>query len=204
MLSIYDLKPAFQNLLRPLVRFLARQGVRANHITITAIVLSLAIGGAILRWPDIRWPLLSLPLVLFLRMGLNAIDGMLAREHTMKTNLGAILNELGDVISDVSMYLPFAAMTGISAPLVVIIVVLAITGEMTGVVAIQISGVRRYDGPMGKSDRAFVFGAIALALGLGFRPYFWVNLVLTSVILFLLLTIFNRAHQALKGATIAN
>ena len=28
-------------------------------------------------------------------------------------------------------------------------------------------GERRYDGPMGKSDRAFVFGTVGLLLGLG-------------------------------------
>ena len=204
MPSIYDVKPAFQNLLRPLVRFLARRSVSANQVTITAVLLSLAVGGVILRWPDLRWPLLSLPLALFLRMGLNAIDGMLAREHSMKTNLGGILNELGDVISDSAMYLPFAMITGISVPLVVIVVVLAVIGEMIGVAAIQVAGLRRYDGPMGKSDRAFVFGSLALALGLGFRAYFWVNLTLAMVILLLLLTIFNRVHQALKGATIEN
>jgi len=33
-------------------------------------------------------------------MALNAIDGMLAREHHMQSKLGAILNELGDVVSD--------------------------------------------------------------------------------------------------------
>ena len=51
-------------------------------------------------WPEVRWPLLLIPVVLVLRMALNAIDGMLAREHGMRTRLGALLNELGDVISD--------------------------------------------------------------------------------------------------------
>ena len=38
-----------------------------------------------------------------------------------------------------------------------VIVVLTLVSEMTGVVAVQIGASRRYDGPMGKSDRAFVF-----------------------------------------------
>ena len=37
--------------------------------------------------------------------------------------------------------------------------------EMAGVVAVQIGAERRYDGPMGKSDRAFTFG---LLHGFGF------------------------------------
>lgn len=50
---------------------------------------------------------LLLPIVLFIRMTLNALDGMLARECNQKTRLGAILNETGDVISDIALYLPF-------------------------------------------------------------------------------------------------
>ena len=48
-----------------------------------------------------------LPIVLFIRMALNALDGMLARECNQQTRFGAILNETGDVISDIALYLPF-------------------------------------------------------------------------------------------------
>ena len=63
--------------------------------------------------------LLILPAVLFLRMALNAMDGMLAREHGQKTSLGALLNELGDVIADAGLYLPLAVVPGFDARLVV-------------------------------------------------------------------------------------
>ena len=53
-----------------------------------------------------------LPPVLLARMALNAVDGMLAREHAMQSALGAILNELGDVLSDTALYLPLAAAPG--------------------------------------------------------------------------------------------
>ena len=45
MASIYDIKPAFQNLLRPLTRALARNGVSANQVTLAAAVLSGGVGG---------------------------------------------------------------------------------------------------------------------------------------------------------------
>ncbi|MGV2390784.1 MAG UNVERIFIED_CONTAM: CDP-alcohol phosphatidyltransferase family protein [Microcystis novacekii LVE1205-3] len=57
-------------------------------------------GIAIVLWHCQRWLLLLMPLVLFMRIALNAIDGMLARDYNQKTSLGTILNELGDVISD--------------------------------------------------------------------------------------------------------
>ena len=63
------------------------------------MALSFATGLAIFHFRSMR-VLLLLPAVLFLRMALNAIDGMLAREHNQKSALGAILNELGDVFSD--------------------------------------------------------------------------------------------------------
>jgi CDP-diacylglycerol--glycerol-3-phosphate 3-phosphatidyltransferase len=43
--SIYELKPAFQRLLRPMVGALARGGITANHVTLAAAILSIAVGG---------------------------------------------------------------------------------------------------------------------------------------------------------------
>ena len=40
-MSIYALKPKFQNLLRPLVRQLAAKGVTANQVTLIACLLSI-------------------------------------------------------------------------------------------------------------------------------------------------------------------
>ena len=197
MPSIYDLKSKFQDLLRPLVNKLAAMGMNANQVTILAMLLSFTAGGLIVLLPGKHWPLLAIPLVLFIRMAWNAIDGMLAREHDMKSSLGAILNELGDVLSDAALYLPLALIAGVNATLIVLVVLMAVISEMTGVVAIQIGAQRRYDGPMGKSDRAFVFGAIGLVLGLGFDPQPWLDIVLGLVLLLLCLTVFNRARRAL-------
>ncbi|MGI9301232.1 MAG: CDP-alcohol phosphatidyltransferase family protein [Gammaproteobacteria bacterium] len=199
MASIYDLKPAFQNLLRPLTERLARAGITANQVTVAAAILSFVAGAIIFAFPDKRWPLLLIPLVLFLRMALNAIDGMLAREHEMKTPLGAILNELGDVFSDCALYLPLAVVPGIDARLIVVVVILAVISEMTGVLGVQTGADRRYDGPMGKSDRAFVFGTLGVLLGLGLAAGMWVHIVLGIVVVLLALTIFNRARSALHG-----
>ena len=197
MPSIYDLKPRFQTLLRPITRGLAAAGVTANQVTVTAAVLSVAVGACVALYPDRRWPLLIVPPLLFVRMALNAIDGMLAREHDMKSPLGAILNELGDVIADAALYLPFALVPGIRPALVVVVVIEGIISEMAGVVAVQIGGERRYDGPLGKSDRAFLFGFIGLLLGCGVGPGWWLDGLLVAAICLLALTIVNRARRSL-------
>ncbi len=197
MASIYDLKPKFQALLRPLTRALFGMGVTANQVTVFAALLSALTGLALLLHPAARWPLLLVPAVLFARMALNAIDGMLAREHDQKTRLGAVLNELGDVVSDAALYLPLALVPGFSAPLVVLIVLGAALSEMAGVLTQTLGASRRYDGPMGKSDRAFVFGAIGLALGLGLPGAAWLNQILGIVLLLLVWTVANRARRGL-------
>lgn len=197
MASIYDLKPRFQGLLRPIVGRLARNGVTANQVTVLAALLSILTGTLLSCWPTARWPLFLVPVVLFLRMALNAVDGMLAREHGQKSRLGAVLNELTDVISDSALYLPFALIPGLDPRLIIAAVVLAIIGEMAGVVAIQIGAERRYDGPMGKSDRAFAFGLLALLLGLGLTPGWWTTALLALIVLLGVVTILNRSRRAL-------
>lgn len=200
MPSIYDLKPVFQGLLRPAVRRLAGAGVTANQVTTAALLLSVATGAVIALQPGNMWWLLLLPVVLFLRMALNAIDGMLAREHDQKTRLGALLNELGDVLSDAALYLPLALVPGFSPAWIVLIVLAAALSEMTGVLAQTLGASRRYDGPMGKSDRAFVFGALGLVLGLGAPATGWLNHALGIVLLLLVWTVMNRAKRALAEA----
>ena len=200
MPSIYDIKPKFQAILRPIVNRLSAVGVTANQVTVYAVLLSFVGGALITLKPAANWPLLLVPFSLFLRMALNAIDGMLAREHDMKSSLGAMLNELGDVLSDVALYLPFALVPGLNPLIVVVVVILALVSEMTGVIAVQIGSKRRYDGPMGKSDRAFAFGLIGLILGLGLSLQAWINYLLILMILLLVLTIINRGRNALKEA----
>jgi CDP-diacylglycerol---glycerol-3-phosphate 3-phosphatidyltransferase len=198
MPTLYDIKPAFQRLLRPIVRNLAGAGITANQVTLMAALLSVATGAAIEHLPGRREVLFAVPIVLFVRMALNAIDGMLAREFGQKSRAGAILNEIGDVVSDAALYLPFAFLPGLSSKLVVVVVLLAIISEMTGVVAIQIGASRRYDGPMGKSDRAFLFGVLALLLAFGVPLGPWANVALAVGALLLIITIGNRARNALR------
>ncbi len=196
-MTIYDLKPAFQNMLRPVCKVLANAGVSANQVTVAALVLSLLVGSLFAGNPTSAWAAYLVPIWLFVRMALNAIDGMLAREHNMKSALGGVLNEIGDVISDTALYLPFALVPGLYPELVIAVVLLSILTEMAGVVAIQIGARRRYDGPMGKSDRAFVFGLLALLLGLGVETGWWMNAGLGVVALLTAWTVINRCRKAL-------
>lgn len=158
-MSVYQLKSRFQNLLRPLVVRLAAGGVTANQVTVAAALVSIILG-AFLAWSGNAAWFALVPVWLFLRMALNAIDGMLAREHGQKSTLGAYLNEIGDVVSDAALYAPFALVAPFSGPWIFAVIFLATLTEFAGLAGVTVGASRRYDGPMGKSDRAVIFGVL--------------------------------------------
>jgi len=194
-MTIYDLKPKFQALLRPTVQLLAKRGITPNQVTMFAMLLSILVGATIALTHGTRWILLFVPLFMFLRMALNAIDGLLAKEHDMKTKRGAMFNEMSDVIADVALFLPFALIAGVNPIWVVLFAVVGVFNEMAGVVAQTLNGERRYDGPMGKSDRVFVVGFIALLLGLGVTAGLWVDILFGVATLLAILSTYNRAMR---------
>ncbi|MDP8033321.1 CDP-alcohol phosphatidyltransferase family protein [Pasteurella atlantica] len=191
-MTIYDLKPKFQQLLMPLVNILHKKGISPNQVTIMAILLSALGGLCVLASVDNTKLLLLIPVILFVRMALNAIDGLLAKEFNQKTKFGAVLNELGDVISDSFLYLPFVYI--LDPVFVVIFVVLAILSEFSGVLSWAIIGERRYNGPMGKSDRAFLLGLLSVLIAF-FDAFYIANILLSISIILLLLTIYNRSKN---------
>ena len=198
MASIYDLKPRFQALLRPLSDALVRAKLSANDVTLGALLLSAAHGAWLALMPGSAWPVLLLPVTLFVRMAMNAIDGMMAKEHGQASAAGAVLNELSDVIADAALYLPFALIPGVNAPLVVLVVVAGVIGEMAG--GPLVKAPRSYAGPFGKSDRALAFGLLAILLGLGLQPGLWTTLYLAALLLLSALTIINRARRIVAEA----
>src|ERR1043166_2468490 len=182
MLSIYALDPRFQSLLRLRVGRLARVGVRASAVTVLAACLSVAVGAVLLANPAPSPLWLIFPAAMLLRMALNAADGMLAREFGQQSKLGCYLNEIGDVISDAAMLVPFMFLPAFDARWIGAAMVLAAISEMA----------KRKDGPMGKSDRAVVFGGLALWIGLGGSIAPWVAVWFPRVVVALLaITIVN-------------
>jgi len=201
MASLYALKPRFQALLRPMVGVLARAGVSANQVTVAAALGSAAVGGAATAWGRaLPWLFLLIPVWFLLRMALNAADGMLAREFGQKSPLGAYLNELCDVVADAALYLPFALVMPWGVPGVAAVVFLATVSEFAGVLGTMVGGERRYDGPMGKSDRALVFGALGAWVGLGLVVPVWSGWLWPALALLIALNIVNRVRAGLASA----
>ncbi len=203
MLTLYALKTRFQAMLRPLAARLAAHGVSANAVTLGTMGISCALGIALSASDSPRWFLL-LPLWMFLRMAFNAIDGLLAREHGQPSRLGAYLNELGDVVADAALLLPFAGVFPYGGASVGAVVLLAALSEFAGALGASLGSGRRNDGPMGKSDRAFVFGALGLAYGgLGDLPA-WAFWIMPGVAALSALTVVNRVRGGLNSPTDAD
>ncbi|UUS66454.1 MULTISPECIES: CDP-alcohol phosphatidyltransferase family protein [unclassified Acinetobacter] len=207
MPSIYQLKPAFQNLLRPLVKSLQHLGITANQVTLLAMFISLAVAFFIYIYfshNGIGILLLIFPVWMLIRMGFNAIDGMLAREFNQQSKLGAFYNELCDVISDSALYFSLICFAFIQAELLILTCFLAILAEYTGVMAPLVGQERRYDGPMGKSDRAFVFSIICIVIvtssifNFGLNTLSLIcNSILIIIIFLLFITIYNRIKNSI-------
>jgi CDP-diacylglycerol--glycerol-3-phosphate 3-phosphatidyltransferase len=199
-MSVYALKPKFQNLLRPMVRFLAESGITANQVTISAAFGSVLVGLVAGIGFPVHQLFLLMPVWLFLRMALNAIDGMLAREFGQKSARGAFLNELGDIASDIALVLPFLAISAFNPADIWAFALVGVIVECAGLIGPLAGASRRYDGPLGKSDRALVVGALGLWIGLGLpvapaATWLWRALVVLAVV-----TIIKRVNSGVAEA----
>jgi CDP-diacylglycerol--glycerol-3-phosphate 3-phosphatidyltransferase len=198
MLSVYQLKPKFQQLLVPVLNQLYKHQITANKITLSAIVWSAILGILLFLSPAHPIYLLFVAFGLLVRMALNALDGMMSRTFDQQSKLGEILNELGDVISDTVIFCGLFSFSFANNALVFLFIILSIVNEFSGVLTKLVSGIRRYDGPMGKSDRAlliglwcvlyFMFPAISNAF----------NVILIIALLLLILSSYKRLSNSLK------
>ena len=197
MISIYSIKPKFQQLLKPLLHFLFKMGVSANMITCWAILLS-AITGFLIWFEPNQNMLLILPLALLIRMALNALDGMMASTYHMQSKKGEVLNELGDVVSDFLLYFPLLKLFSIPIYILIAFLFMSVLNEYAGILAKAVSGTRQYDGPMGKSDRAFVIGLLSLVFYFthALNPY--IDYIFLVLILLLMLSTFFRIKKTLN------
>ena len=177
-MSLYQLKTQFQDQLRPISDTLVEQKITANQVTVSAVLLSIGTAYVIAKPAAKKQELwLLLPSSLFIRMALNAIDGMMAREHGQASKLGAILNEAGDIIADTALLASLIPHVTNSQSQVsergvfsnqrhiINFIVLSTSTELLAIASNTVLGVRANQGPLGKSDRAFMLGVFGACMG---------------------------------------
>ena len=198
MISTYTIKPKFQQLLKPVLEWLFKIGITANTITWCAILLSAATGLAIWLHP-FGLMLLILPIALLIRMALNALDGMMARTYQMQSKKGEILNELGDVISDFLMFFPLLKLFSVQLYILIAFLFMSLMNEYAGILGKAVAGNRRYEGPMGKSDRAFVIGVLSLIYYFTNSLANYIDYSFLLLILLLIISTYSRIKNTLKS-----
>jgi CDP-diacylglycerol--glycerol-3-phosphate 3-phosphatidyltransferase len=199
MISIYKLKPKFQKLLMPLLKLLHNFGITPNFLTVFTIVFSFFIGYLLFLGIDNQIYFLFVSLGLLIRMILNALDGMMATTYNLKSKKGEVLNEIGDVLSDIAIYFPFIYFKSLSIELIIIFLSLSVINEFCGLLAKSISGIRRYDGPMGKSDRAFFVGIICIILYFTNAVLVYLDYIFLFAIVLMLISSCLRLTKSLKN-----
>mgnify|MGYP003968851153 FL=1 len=199
MISIYKLKPKFQKLLMPLLKLLHNFGITPNFLSVFTIVFSFFIGYLLFLGIDNQIYFLFVSLGLLIRMMLNALDGMMATTYNLKSKKGEVLNEIGDVLSDIAIYFPFIYFKFLSIELIIIFISLSVINEFCGLLAKSISGIRRYDGPMGKSDRAFFVGMICIILYFTNAVLVYLDYIFLFAIILMLISSCLRLTKSLKN-----
>jgi len=157
------------------VRWLGGKWMTATQATVFGMVFvlltsaSFYVGLSVEGW---RWVLLLTPVFLILRMGMNALDGMLAREYDTGSVAGELFNEGLDVVGDTVCYGSLFFVPGGPMLSLTLLLILAWMAEFFGVLGKGLpGGVRRHETFLGgKPDRAVWMGILALLLF--FRPAF--------------------------------
>lgn len=193
-MSIYKIKPQFQKLISPIAIILYNGGVSATMINFMGLSFSI-MAGALFFFPStLSYSLI--PLLFFLRIMSNALDGMVARLAKESSEWGEYLNELLDKISDALIFLLCTISDHGDIVLGICATTLVLLTSFTGTLSKTEHGKRIYSGIMGKPDRMFVMG-LASVLYIFEVPYSW-NIAYITVITGSLITMIIRITKAHK------
>jgi CDP-diacylglycerol--glycerol-3-phosphate 3-phosphatidyltransferase len=138
-----------------------------------------------------------LPAWLAARTAFAAIDGTLAIEFGQKSRLGGILNEAGDVVSDIALFWPLAFVSPFTGASVALVVCFAAMSEFVGMAGAMLNGTRRLEGPLGKADRSIVLALVAIVIAACGRLPEGVWPVVPALCLGAVITVWNRLRFAL-------
>lgn len=193
-MSIYKIKPLFQKSISPIAQSLFQWKVSPTMINISGFVFA-TVAGVLFFFPStLSYSLI--PLLFFLRIMANALDGMVARLANESSEWGEYLNELFDKFSDAIIFLLCTISGHGNSTLGIITVTLVLLTSFTGTLSKTPHGKRIYSGIMGKPDRMFIMG-LASVLQLFNIPYIW-SIALAIISIGSVITVIIRMNEAYR------
>lgn len=165
MISIYDLKPKFQKMLQPFVTICLKSNISANFLTLASSGLTLVFCFLLVNIPLIAFAFY--PFFEFLRMALNALDGMVATQSGTSSKKGSLLNEGCDIFNDTVLglswlYLIIQTIGLLGFLIFSLSICFSLVSEVAGIMGSSLVNKRVYGGPFGKSDKALFFSLAAI------------------------------------------
>ena len=160
-MALYDVKPRFRAFLQGLVPFL--EPVHPDWITAAGLACSVLAAALFQMAGQRRWLFLVIPLLLLLRITLNALDGMVAQATGKARAFGEVLNEVTDRLSDVAILLGLAVSPLSSLLWGTPAVVAVLLSSYVGVLGKAVGAGRQYGGILGKADRMLYLGVACIA-----------------------------------------
>ena len=144
---------AFRRMARGPAQALARAGVHPDVVSYGSIATSIGAGLCFWRSGTTPWLLLVAPILCYLRLYLNMLDGMVALASGRGSLRGEIVNELPDRVSDVLIFAG-AAHSGWGSPLPAYwAAIMALMTAYVGVLGQAVGARREYGGVMSKPWR---------------------------------------------------
>lgn len=188
-MKIYSLKPLFQKRLQPVARILAVNSVHPTILTLSGIVVSALLASAVrISSQILSW---FVPLLVFLRLSLNALDGMVAKQRRMESTAGTALNELSDLISDVFIFAGLALAPNVNAFLGLAVLLLVQLTNIAGIAGHFVLKRHLWEGSVGKADRMVYLAFFAIIIAFTNETRWW-NYLLVIIGLGSIITMIQR------------
>jgi CDP-diacylglycerol--glycerol-3-phosphate 3-phosphatidyltransferase len=185
-MGIYATKSRWQKLLDPLVRASVRARLHPDLFIYAALLASLAAGALYALAPAFPAGLWFIPALLILRLGLNLMDGMVARALGIADSWGEVKNEFGDRLADAAIFGGLALGGYSDLRLAAAALILILLCSYLGILNKALGRARLYRGLFGKGDRMLSLAAFTLYPALtgrlaAFDLYLWFALLAAVV-----------------------
>lgn len=161
-MSIYFIKPKFQRAIKPIKEMCIKYHISPDLLNVAAVVVAVLIGYLLFTSRTHPLSLIIIPLLVFIRLTFNALDGMVARDTGVTSAIGEVHNEVLDRVSDIIIILALGWSGQCNAMLTAIASSTMLLSSYIGIVSKAVGGPRIYKGIMCKPDRMIIIGLMAL------------------------------------------